>query len=280
MPVEQVSGQLQIRPNLAIGAYYQLIGSATGSRRGQLLLESICSMRAASASSPVRQAGRRSALVRPQHQGHRGRAACSCGCALRAGRRVRALCGAIPRQEPVSSRPGAGFTERPGRHYRGFPEDIPRLWRERYTTIGDANIGGEMSCRTNMPLVRRPRACRRTTAAITATTRSTLWANRARAVSFVSCSSPRFLAGWQLPRRDRLEPAPIGHSQRGGARPERDRNALAIRMVFQPRYPRCCGLDLSMPIGVGYGLSGRSSVSVRVRVEHGGESASGSTAST
>lgn len=49
------------------------------------------------------------------------------------------------------------------------------------------------------------------------------------------------------------------------------RNAAAFRFVFQPEYFQVMpGVDLQVPIGVGYGLSGRSAI-FQVAPEHGGD---------
>jgi len=49
------------------------------------------------------------------------------------------------------------------------------------------------------------------------------------------------------------------------------RNASAFRFVFQPEYFQVMpGVDLQVPIGVGYGLSGRSAI-FQVAPEHGGD---------
>ncbi|WP_218196315.1 MULTISPECIES: DUF1302 family protein [unclassified Pseudomonas] len=43
--------------------------------------------------------------------------------------------------------------------------------------------------------------------------------------------------------------------------PSASRDASALRMVFEPSYYQVfSGLDVSLPVGLGYGISGRSSV--------------------
>lgn len=53
--------------------------------------------------------------------------------------------------------------------------------------------------------------------------------------------------------------------------PNSTRDASALRFVFEPAYYQVIpGLDLTVPIGMGYGISGRSSVIPQFSVEHGG----------
>jgi hypothetical protein len=61
--------------------------------------------------------------------------------------------------------------------------------------------------------------------------------------------------------------------------PNSTRDASALRFVFEPScFQVVSGLDLSVPIGVGYGISGRSSVISQFSVEHGGDVSIGITA--
>lgn len=54
--------------------------------------------------------------------------------------------------------------------------------------------------------------------------------------------------------------------------PNSTRDATAIRLVFEPVYYQVLpGMDLTVPIGFGYGLSGRSSVIPQFSVYHGGD---------
>jgi hypothetical protein len=61
--------------------------------------------------------------------------------------------------------------------------------------------------------------------------------------------------------------------------PNSTRDASAIRLVFEPTYYQVLsGLDLTVPVGVGYGMSGRSSVIPQFGVHHGGDVTIGVTA--
>jgi len=54
--------------------------------------------------------------------------------------------------------------------------------------------------------------------------------------------------------------------------PNSTRDASAIRLVFEPTYYQLVsGLDLTVPVGIGYGISGRSSVIPQFSAHHGGD---------
>jgi hypothetical protein len=54
--------------------------------------------------------------------------------------------------------------------------------------------------------------------------------------------------------------------------PNSTRDATAIRLVFEPAYYQVLsGFDLTVPVGIGYGISGRSSVIPQFSAYHGGD---------
>ena len=66
-------------------------------------------------------------------------------------------------------------------------------------------------------------------------------------------------------------PSPLWSTQGFGINPNHTSNAQFIRMSFSPQYFNVRpGVDLTIPMGVGYGLSGRSAV-LQLMPEHGGD---------
>jgi hypothetical protein len=175
------------------------------------------------------------------------------------------------------------FYVRPGVNPRGafggdyvqvFGENIRTVGASFSTLVGETNVAGELSFRDNMPLVapgnvlvagadangkdRNAYATGKTMhlnlSAISVMGASALW------------EGASFVGEFAFNRRLAISDNP------GALDPNATKDASAIQFVFQPEYFQVLpGLDLQVPIGLSYGLSGRSSVNGALfPSEHGG----------
>jgi len=142
-----------------------------------------------------------------------------------------------------------------------FHEGIRAFGASFSTTVGSVNLAGEASIRTNTPFdsdaqVFIPGADN---------SGNPLYAVGKSAhaqVSWIASLGPNWLArevdfvgeiAWN--RRLSVDKNP------GALNPNATRDATNIRMVFEPKYRQVLpGVDLSVPIGLGWGLDGNSSV--------------------
>lgn len=161
-----------------------------------------------------------------------------------------------------------------GDYVQVFGENIRTVGASFSTLLGETNIAGEMSFRDNMPLVAtgntvitgplsdgdsnaafpKGRTMHLNLSAISVMGASALW------------DGASFIGEFAYNRRlkitdnaDQLDPLAT-------------RDASAIQFVFTPEYFQVTpGLDLQVPIGLSYGLGGRSSVNGALfPAEHGG----------
>jgi len=142
-----------------------------------------------------------------------------------------------------------------------FHEGIRAVGGSFTSTIGDVNLAGEVSFRSNTPLDSDAQV----DVAGANNSNNPLYAVGKSAhaqINWIASLGPSFLAreadfvgeiAWN--RR-------LSITKNGAAlNPNATRDASNIRVVFEPKYRQVTpGLDLSVPVGVGYGLSGNSSV--------------------
>lgn len=158
--------------------------------------------------------------------------------------------------------PGPNNTTIPvgaGQWYYAFGENIKTVGASATYSLGDFNLAGEVSVRDDMPL--------RSTNMIWATgfgaqpkmaKGKTAHAN----FSWLATFGPSFLSQeasflGELAFNRVMSYDDPGHSLDEG----RTRSATAIRLIFSPSYRQILpGLDLSVPLGVGYTLKGQSAV--------------------
>jgi len=159
------------------------------------------------------------------------------------------------------------YGQLPGQWYYVFPEGIKTVGVSATRTFGDFNFAIEASVRDNMPLrstnmlypsqlatpggvvqVSQPRHATGKTAHVN--------------LSWLASLGPNFIAressflGEIAWNRVMSKNDPDGELDGG-----RTRDATALRMVFSPSYRQVLpGLDISVPIGLGYTLDGNSSV--------------------
>jgi len=142
-----------------------------------------------------------------------------------------------------------------------FPEGIRALGASFSTTLGSVNVAGEVSLRSNTPLdsdaqVYLPGADN---------SDHPLYAVGKSAhaqVSWIASLGPTWLAreadfvgeiAWNRRLSVTKNPAAMN--------PNATRDATNIRMVLEPKYRQVLpGVDLSVPVGLGFGLDGNSSV--------------------
>lgn len=154
-----------------------------------------------------------------------------------------------------------------------FAEDIRAYGVSASTSIGDANVAAEVSIRDNAPLVsltmpdftgtgdndRNPlyavgRTAHAQVSMIQLLNRSSMWDG---AVLLGEIA-------WNRTLSIKKNAAALD--------PNTTRDALGMRVVFEPQYFQVLdGVDISVPIGLGYTLSGRSSAVAGFGVRHGGD---------
>lgn len=173
-------------------------------------------------------------------------------------------------------RPGVGAgtpPDRIGSYVMVFPEDIRSLGASFSTTLGEMNVAGEMSVRHHAPLVSLTmpdftgtgdnrgnplyavgRTAHAQVSAISVLTDSSFW-NGATLLGEIA---------WNRTTSITKNPAALD--------PNTTRDAFGLRAVFEPSYFQVAdGLDLSVPMGIGYTPSGRSSAVGNFGVEKGGD---------
>lgn len=155
-----------------------------------------------------------------------------------------------------------------------YHEGIKTIGASASTAFGELNVAAEASMRRDMPLV---------VSAVPVLPGQTV-ANHGDTLYPVGNSAHLLLSAiYAIPRTAAWESASLVAELAWNRRlsvtrhpelvdPNSTRDASAIRFVFEPAYYQVLpGLDLTVPIGVGYGISGRSSVIPQFSVEHGGD---------
>lgn len=156
-----------------------------------------------------------------------------------------------------------------------YPEKVRLLGASFSTVLGEANVSGEASYRWNAPLVSAPqpdlhlqgngsdhplyavgKTAHAQLSAIYLMSKNSLW------------DGAELLGELAWNRTLSVSQNPLAID------PNVTRDATALRMIFSPQYFQVLsGLDLSLPIGLGYNPSGRSSAVFKFNggVEHGGD---------
>lgn len=275
-PVEQVSGQLQITPKLSANAYYQLkwdrsVIPPVGS---YLSTSDIAGEGAESAGPFIR--GRD---IVPRNSGQGG---------LQLRYRTDfdfefGLFGArYSDKSPNIYLTLDPTTFAPANLVQVYAQDITTFGASFSTTVGSWNIAGESSVRNNTPLVSDPQVV---VAGAADNLHDPAYAVGRTAHAQVSAvyllqTTPLwqggvFLAELAANRRLSISRNPAAMD------PNTTRDALALRMVLSPTYYQVwSGVDLSVPIGLGYNPAGRSSAVFAFNggVAHGGDFSLGLTA--
>lgn len=295
MPVSQLSGQLQLDPSVSLGAYYQFEWRrnrtpAVGSFLSAVDFADVGGRRLLM-GPPLVPGGGAQVLLRADDA--EASDSGQFGMQLRwRPQFIDADVGfyftrshsknAITHARPAVI-PGVGVVDRAnfnpatgkvGTYSLVFPEGIKTYGASVSTTIGEANVAAEVSFRANTPLI---------TTAAPVLPGETI-ANRGGGTLYPVGKSAHLLvsAVYVAPRTAMWDSATLMAEIAWNRRlsvtrnpelvdPNSTRDASAIRLSFEPiLYQVTSGLDLSLPVGIGYGLSGRSSVVPAFSVDHGG----------
>jgi hypothetical protein len=275
-PVSQVSGQIQLKPNLALGAYYQFRWER----------DRLPAAGSYFSSADLLDGGGERILAGP-------------GAAFLRTRDLEARNsgqgGMQLRYRPEDADVELGFYAvnfhskspvvyaylspafAPSTFRMAFPENIKAYGASFSTTVGETNVAGELSYRRNMPLVAQGGAVTVLPGVVADNRDHPLYPvgqSLHAQVSWISLLSRSAL--WE----GGSFVGELAWNRRLGIRenaqaldPNASCDAAAVRFIFQPTYYQVIGgLDLSVPIGLGYGLYGKSSVlNPGFSVNHGGD---------
>jgi hypothetical protein len=157
-----------------------------------------------------------------------------------------------------------------------YAEDIRTVGFSFSTLVGETNVAGELSFREDMPLVARgntvivPASMGADGGDDAAFPKGRTMHVNLSAISVLSATpfwdGASFIGEFAYNRRLSVT------DNKDQLDPEATRDAGALQFIFTPEYFQVApGLDLQMPIGVSYGLSGRSSVNGALfPANHGG----------
>ena len=281
-PDDQVSGQLQVLPNLALGAYYKfawqpnrLPPAGSYFSAGDILTGG---ERLIIGSPP---GGPPLAFFRGQDQD--ARSSGQGGVQLKwspTGSDVDLGFYALrfnDRNPQVYLHPGAGAnaaTGQVGTYNLVYAEGISTYGASASATFGQANVAVEVSTRHNMDLQSNTQ---RVLGSATANgSYDSLFARGDTANAQASLI-------WQLPANMLAQESALSGevawnrtlrvtSNPNALNPNAERDALGLRMVFTPTYRQVVpGVDLSIPLGVGYSPHGKSSAVSNFGVDKGGD---------
>lgn len=162
-----------------------------------------------------------------------------------------------------------------GEYYWVYPEGIESLGASFSTTLGNFNVAGELSTRWNQPLASTSQHALAPGEAINNdddpvyATGRTLHAN----LSWLSSLEPNFIApeanflgeiAW-----NRVMSVSKNHD---ALDPNADRDATSLRLVYEPMYRQFLpGLDLSVPIGASYTNGASEALGTGFGADHGGD---------
>lgn len=282
LPVGQVSGNLQINSDLSVGAYYQyqwrpLRLPAAGSYfspadfvgdGADLLLTPVGGAASRAPDLKGRDSGQFGARIKFKVP----------GSDVEYGVYAAKYDDKAPIPVLTVTDPGA---YKGGSYRLMYAQNVKVYGASFSTLVGETNVGGEVSTRRDTPLAplgdlvinfdptadnkrNSPYAVGNSLhanlSAITVLPASALW----DAGSFVGeLAFNRLLSVTRNPVNPMFANGVLNTTH--------TRDAWAMRMVFQPEYFQVVsGLDLQVPLGIGYGIAGRSAV-FQVAPEHGGD---------
>ncbi|WP_343731259.1 DUF1302 domain-containing protein [Duganella sp.] len=285
-PVNQLSGQLQVLPNVSIGAYYQFEWRPTLIPGAGSYLSSY----------DAAGAGASAFLVAPTNSGAPAFYTQPDMKAKNSGQG-----GAQVKFTPAGSDIEFGlyaarYHDKTPYFYLGFapafppgaPATVQAVYAEGIktygasasTVLGGVNVAAEVSVRRNTPLVSDP-----TPNFLSRLGGGALSDNRGNPGYAVGNSAHVNLSAiYVLPTNSLFQGGSLlgelawnrrtSTTFQGSLDPNTTRDATAVRMIFEPAYYQVLtGLDLTVPIGIGYNLSGRSSTIFNFNggSEHGGD---------
>ncbi|AWY39008.1 DUF1302 family protein [Pseudomonas putida] len=166
-------------------------------------------------------------------------------------------------------------TGKAGEYYWVYPEGIESLGASFSTTLGNYNIAGEVSTRWNQPLASTNQHALAPGEAINNdddplyATGRTLHAN----LSWLSSLEPNAL----IPEANFLGEIAWNRvmsvsKNKDAVDPNADRDATSLRLVYEPMYRQALpGLDLSVPIGASYTNGASEALGTGFGADHGGD---------
>lgn len=278
-PVNQVSGQLQLTPDVALGAYYQLEweetrlpGSGSYFSGVDFLSDGAERMLLASDGSVYFE---RQSDIKAKDSGQGG-----VQLRFRSGETDYGLYAVRyhDKTPQIYLLPGmnAGVTDsgfRAGNYRWVYPENIRAFGFSASRTFGVVNIAGEVSVRRNTPLASDAQVDLAGTGDGDSNALYAVGNSLHAQVNWMASLGPSFIS------REAAFLGEIAWNRRtsitkneGALNPNATRDAANIRMVYEPTYRQVYpGVDLSVPVGIGYGLNGNSSVVGAFLGEHVGD---------
>ncbi|USX13397.1 DUF1302 domain-containing protein [Oxalobacteraceae bacterium OTU3CAMAD1] len=285
MPVTQVSGQLQLMPNVTLGGYYQFEWRgnripASGSYFSFADYVGTGAERFYAPGSDAHVYFNRIEDIKPKNSGQGG-----LQLRFRPESEIAEFGLYLIRYHDkdfnlyltpaaVPALPSVGT------YRQVYGEDIKAFGASVSTTIAGANVALELSTRRDAPLVSDP------VVAFGAGNNRDSAAYAVGNTAHANLSAIYVLNGsglWdggsvlgELAWNRRLSVT----ANPGALDPNSTRDASGLRLLFTPEYYQVLpGIDLSVPVGVGYALSGRSSTGLRFAggAEHGGDVSVGAT---
>jgi hypothetical protein len=284
-PVGQVSGQIQLNSTTSVGAYYQYRWEKTRLPAAGSYFS----------STDILDAGGERILAGPTNNGpafFRGRDleaknSGQGGVQLRyspegSGVDFGFYAIRFHAKTPIAYiRPGVGFnplTGQIGDYQLVYPEGIKAFGVSASSTIGTLNLSGELSTRRNTPLVTPPQTVTTTQSADNNGNPAYAIGNSVHAqVSFLYSFTPNALTtestlvgevAWNRLASITRNPQALD--------PGVTRDAWGLRLQYEPFYRQVSpGLDISLPVGVGYFPKGRSAVVSNFGPDKGGDTTFG-----
>ncbi|NMM28915.1 MAG: DUF1302 domain-containing protein [Glaciimonas sp.] len=255
-PVNQISTQVQLSPNVSMGAYYQLKWEQNRIPPSGSYLSDVDFVGVGSES-----------VLGMQHVGdlnakNSGQGGVQLRFKPEGGTVEYGLYAAQYNDKGPQIMLSPGFIPGGSNTYRVvYPEGVKTFGASFSTVFGPSNVSGEVSLRTNAPIVSAPqtdiplagngsdnplyavgRTAHAQISSVTLFGRSPIW------------DGAVFLNELAWNRRLSIQQNPLAID------PNVTRDAWAFRMILEPQYFQVVsGVDLSVPIGLGYNPSGRSS---------------------
>ena len=279
-PTEQFSGQLQLTPNLSVGAFYQWRWEetrlpASGSYFSVLDTMGDGAERIIAGANPVIPGGEPLAFFREPDMKAKNSGQGGVQVRFRAGETDFGLYAVRyhDKTPQLYIRPDAGAPDfasgRIGTYQWVYAENIRAFGASVSHTFGDYNVAAEVSTRRNMPLNSDIGCCLDPGSTLNGkgdndgdaryAVGNTLHAQ----VSWLATLGPSFIANEADFLGELAWNRVLGVTKnRQMLNPVADRDAANVRVVYEPRYRQVFpGVDLSVPLGLGFGIGNSAVVS-------------------
>jgi hypothetical protein len=272
-PTEQFSGQLQLTPDVSIGAYYQWRWEetrlpASGSYSSALDIISEGAERLIAAPNPVIPGGEPLAFFREQDMKAKDSGQGGVQVRFRVDETDFGLYAIRyhDKTPQIYIRPGLGapdfVTGSIGTYQWVYPENIRAFGASISHTFGEYNVAAEVSTRRNTPLSSDGVTILDGSGDNDGDARYAVGNSLHAQVSWFATLGPSFIAN----EADFLGEVAWNRllsvtKNREALNPNADRDAANLRVIYEPRYRQALpGVDLSVPIGLGFGIGNSSMV--------------------